>query len=399
MPCSCAMPHMAAGSTDPPRWTWSSVSSSPSGCGTLASLFARGRPAHPPSATRCRGPALGMLAPDRVAVVVGRGNADEPIPYFGATELFLRGLSSHIALQHDIAVIRRADDTPAILGEQVEEPRDLREPLRLLGDVLAQPGRVRPLPAILAIELVPDRPEDMDEDVGRSGHEASLGLAPFLHEAVAAIGILRDHDERPALETRLAFEGWADQVVMLVLGRHALAALRFDLGVEPAGTDAEGNSLAGIGEELPCVLGDQDPGFPNVLRAEAMAVGGTGNTHVVSIFARNAATRGTAGQAPGRRGWALGERRRVVQETHQMHDRDAGAGPAQACGDLQHAAGVRADHDVRVDVDDRRDLLTLQLRRHVRMGQVVDPGAATTAFRVRSEEHTSELQSRGHLVC
>jgi hypothetical protein len=49
----------------------------------------------------------------------------------------------------------------------------------------------------------------------------SRSLAALLHEAVAAVGILRDDDEGAVLEARLALERWADQVVVLVLGWNA----------------------------------------------------------------------------------------------------------------------------------------------------------------------------------
>src|SRR3979490_3013424 len=129
------MPHTAAGATAPPRCTWSSVSSSPSGCGIaegyrrqtttaagtrglggwhggagcaraayrprherlvpsggertgrrgrdpdpgtgpahpagLAALFARRRTAHSAAAPRTRGRAFGVILPDDVAVVIG----------------------------------------------------------------------------------------------------------------------------------------------------------------------------------------------------------------------------------------------------------------------------------------------------------------------------------------
>src|SRR5437588_9570505 len=86
-------------------------------------------------------------------------------------------------------------------------------------------------------------------------------LAALLDEAIAAVGILRDHDERSALEAGLAFQGLADEVVVLVLRRHTLAAFGLDLGVETPSADAQRDALSGTGEELPGVLGDQDPGL------------------------------------------------------------------------------------------------------------------------------------------
>ena len=118
-----------------------------------------------------------MFAPDDVAVVVRRRDPHETVPDLGAPEVFLGGLAGDLALEHDVAVVGRADDTPAVLAEVIEEPGDLGQALWLFGDVLAQPGRVRALAraGILAIELVTDGPEDVDEDVGRTGHGQSLG--------------------------------------------------------------------------------------------------------------------------------------------------------------------------------------------------------------------------------
>ena len=71
---------------------------------------------------------------------------------------------------------------------------------------------------------------------------------------------------------------------MLVLGRHAGAALALDLGVEAARTDAERHALAGAGKQLPGVLGDQDARLSNVLGAEAVTIGGPGNAHLHNYF-------------------------------------------------------------------------------------------------------------------
>src|SRR5207237_87665 len=98
-------------------------------------------------------------------------------------------------------------------------------------------------------------------------------LAPLLYESVAAIGVLRDHDKGTILEACLSLQRGARQVVVLMLGRHALAALGLDLRVEAARADAQRHALSRVREELPGVLGDQDPAFANVLRAEAMTVG------------------------------------------------------------------------------------------------------------------------------
>jgi len=50
------------------------------------------------------------------------------------------------------------------------------------------------------------------------GDAATSGsLAALLYEAVAAVGILGDHDESTVLEACLSLERGADQVVVLVL--------------------------------------------------------------------------------------------------------------------------------------------------------------------------------------
>src|SRR3989442_14955329 len=109
-------------------------------------------------------------------------------------------------------------------------------------------------------------------------------LAALLHEAIAAVGVLRDHDERVLLETRLTFQGRADEVVVLVLGRHADAPLGDDLGVEASRADAQGDALTRIREELPGILRDQDARFANFLGAEGGAIGGSGKAHCCVHF-------------------------------------------------------------------------------------------------------------------
>jgi hypothetical protein len=106
------------------------------------------------------------------------------------------------------------------------------------------------------------------------GDDATSGsLAALLDEAVAAVGILRDHDESTVLEACLPLQGWADQVIVLVLGWDALTALAFDLRVEAARAYAKSHSLAGAWEELPSVLGDQDAGLSNVLATKPVSIG------------------------------------------------------------------------------------------------------------------------------
>src|SRR4029079_10367736 len=125
MPCACAMPHIAAGSTAPPRCTWSSVSSSPRGCGALGALFSAGRrTAYATAAARLRGLALGVRVPDGVAVVVGGADLKQAVPHLGAPELLLGRAPVDRALEHHVAVVRRPDEAPAVLGEEVDEPRD-----------------------------------------------------------------------------------------------------------------------------------------------------------------------------------------------------------------------------------------------------------------------------------
>jgi hypothetical protein len=104
--------------------------------------------------------------------------------------------------------------------------------------------------------------------------DATCGsLAALLYEAVAAVGILGDHDESTVLEACLSLKRGADQVVVLVLGRHTFAAFALDLGVEAAGANAKSHSLAGAWEQLPSVLGDQDASLSNVLATKPVSIG------------------------------------------------------------------------------------------------------------------------------
>jgi hypothetical protein len=106
------------------------------------------------------------------------------------------------------------------------------------------------------------------------GDDATCGsLAALLDEAVAAVGIFRDHDEGPILEACLSLKRWADQVVVLVLGGHAFASLALDLRVEAARADTKSYALAGAWEKLPSVLGDQDAGLSNVLATKPVSIG------------------------------------------------------------------------------------------------------------------------------
>src|SRR5438552_2680474 len=177
MPWACAMPHIAAGSTAPPRCTWSSVSSSPRGCGALGALFSCRWAAHAAPAAGPRGLPLGVLVPDRVPIVIGRADLEEPVPDLGAAQLLLGARLIDRALEHHVAVVRRADEAPAVLGQQVDEPRDLGEPLRRVGDELAEPAGVAALAAVGAVKLVADGPEDVDEDVRRTRHRHDVTRA------------------------------------------------------------------------------------------------------------------------------------------------------------------------------------------------------------------------------
>jgi len=118
-----------------------------------------------------------MLAPDRVAVVVGRAHPDETIPDLRPPELLLGGLPVDAALEHHVTVVRGARDAPPVLAKEVHQPRDLGEPLGRFGDELTQPAGVAPLPAVGTIQLVAHGPEDVDEDVARPRHAAQSRYA------------------------------------------------------------------------------------------------------------------------------------------------------------------------------------------------------------------------------
>src|SRR5205823_11410568 len=122
--------------------------------GGLASLLACRRSSDAPAAARPGGLALGMVAPHDVTVVVRGGHADEPIPELRPTDVLLRLIARDLTLEHDIAVVRRPDDFPAVLGEEVEQPRDLGQTLRRLGHVLAEPAGGRALAAVRPIDLI-----------------------------------------------------------------------------------------------------------------------------------------------------------------------------------------------------------------------------------------------------
>jgi len=103
----------------------------------LASLLARWWPPDTSPAPRPRGCALGVIAPDDVAIVIGGGDLDESIPELSPSNVLFRLVPAHVTFEHDVAVVGRADDLPPVLGEKVKEPRDLGEPLRRVRHVLA----------------------------------------------------------------------------------------------------------------------------------------------------------------------------------------------------------------------------------------------------------------------
>src|SRR5437868_1179755 len=92
------MPHIAAGSTAPPRWTWSSVSSSPRGCGRLlgALLSAGRRAAHAAPAGVAALAAIGAVE----LVADGAEDVDEDVR---------RGGGAHVA---DVTRALRRSDSP-----------------------------------------------------------------------------------------------------------------------------------------------------------------------------------------------------------------------------------------------------------------------------------------------
>src|SRR2546421_1783402 len=155
-------------------------------------------------------------------------------------------------------------------------------------------------------------------------------LPALFDEAVAPVRILGDHDERTVLESALALEVPAEQVVVLVLRRHAHAFLRLDLCVEPARADAQVYRRTRLGEQLPRILRDEDPALADIFGAETVAVGATRNAHSVGLFSHIAAAvcRPRSGRLQSAQAGA-----RIVQKAHQMHHRDIRSGRAQPGGD------------------------------------------------------------------
>src|SRR5688500_691915 len=103
----------------------------------LAALLARWRSAHSSPAPGRGRLSLRMFTPDDVPVVVRRRDTDETVPHFRAAKVLFGGLARALALQHDVAVVGRPDDAPAVLAQVVQEPRDLGQALWLFGDVFA----------------------------------------------------------------------------------------------------------------------------------------------------------------------------------------------------------------------------------------------------------------------
>ena len=213
-----------------------------------------------------------MILPHNVSVIVCRGNLNEAVPELGPADVLLCLVAADVALEHDVAVVRRADDLPTVLGQLVEEVCDLGEPFRCLGDVLTEPSEYVRLPRSARSSSSRTVPKTWMRMY--VGDDATCGsLAALLYEAVAAIGILGDDDESTVLEACLSLQCLADQVVVLVLRRHTLAALALDLRVKSACANAKSHALAGAWEQLPSVLGDQDASLSNVLATKPVSIG------------------------------------------------------------------------------------------------------------------------------
>src|SRR5437762_225869 len=204
-------------------------------------------------------------------------------------------------------------------------------------------------------------------------------LPALFDEAVAPIGILGDHDERTVLEAALALEVSAEQVVVLVLGRHTHAFLRLDLRVEAARADAQVYRRTRLGEQLPRILRDEDPALADIFGAETVTVGATRNAHSVALFSHIAGPLCRPRRSGPRSAQAGG---RIVQKAHQMHHRHVRAGLAEPGCDLEDAAWVGGDDEVGARLEDRRDLLPLELLGDLGMREVVDAGAPAAALRI-----------------
>jgi len=146
----------------------------------LAALFPCRRTTHASPTSRSGWSAFGVILPDNVSVIVSRRDLDKAVPKLGAPDVLFRLFAAHVALEHDVTVVRRPDDLPTVLSELVKEIRDFGQPFRRLGDVLTEPSRVRALTAIGSIELVADRSEDVNEDESRRRrHVREFSRAPL----------------------------------------------------------------------------------------------------------------------------------------------------------------------------------------------------------------------------
>jgi hypothetical protein len=146
----------------------------------LASLLSGWRTAHPAPAPWSGWRAFRVITPNDVSVVVRRGNLDEPIPELCPADVLLGLIAADVALEHDVAVVGRANDLPPVLGQEVNEAGDLGEALGRVRHVFAQPSGIRALSAVGSIELIADRPENVDKDVsGRRRHAREFSRAPL----------------------------------------------------------------------------------------------------------------------------------------------------------------------------------------------------------------------------
>src|SRR5439155_22585716 len=75
--------------------------------------------------------------------------------------------------------------------------------------------------------------------------------------------------------------------------------------------------------------------------------------------------------------------------------RDLHSFPTRRSSDLSRTEAMRSIHEVGLD-DAQRPVLG---QVHINTGAALKSKTIVGRLHVRSEEHTSELQSRGHLVC
>src|SRR5260370_32417979 len=166
-------------------------------------------------------------------------------------------------------------------------------------------------------------------------------LPALFDEPVAPIGILGDHDERAVLEAALTLQVTTEQVVVLVLRRHAHAFLSLDLSVEAARADPQVHGGTWLGEQLPRILRDEDSALADIFGAEAVTVGATRNAHSVALFSH------IAGRPCGC--WPLllesaQPGARFVQKAHQMQPRAAPSPGAPPRGAPPHPPAAPPPH-------------------------------------------------------